>query len=66
MDLNTVGRWLWGGMALAYLYHYLDDFVRPCNKTMTGCVTLMMVINLILFVYVIYDLIRLIFICSSI
>jgi len=45
--------------ALAYLYHYLDDFVRLRNKTMVGCVTLLMVINLILFLYLIYDRIQL-------
>jgi len=39
-----LGKWSWGGMTLAYLYDYLDDYVRLRNKTMTGCVTLLMVI----------------------
>jgi len=46
VDLNAIGKWSWGEMILAYLYDYLDDFVCPCNKTMAGCVTFMMVINL--------------------
>jgi len=42
--LNAIEKWSWGGMTLAYLYDYLDDYVCLCNKTMTGCVTLLMVI----------------------
>jgi len=44
VDLNAIGKWSWGGMTLTYLYDYLDDFVHLCNKTMSGCVTLFMVI----------------------
>jgi hypothetical protein len=43
-DFNAIGKWSWGGMTLAYLYDYLDDYVRLRNKTMAGCVTLLMVI----------------------
>jgi len=53
VDLNKVNRWLWGGITLAHLYHYLTDYVRSGTKTMDDCVTLLMVINLILFVYLI-------------
>jgi len=34
----------WGGMALAYLYHYLDDSIILNNRTMAGSTTLFMVI----------------------
>ena len=43
-DLHAIGKWSWGGMALAYLYDYLDDSVRLNNRTMVGCVTLLTVI----------------------
>jgi len=43
-DLQAIGKWSWGGMTLAYLYDYLDDSVRLNNITMTGCVTLLMII----------------------
>lgn len=66
VDLNRVNRWSWEGMTLAHLYHYLTDFVRPGMKTMDGCVTLLMIINLIIFVYLIEDLIRIFFLCLSI
>lgn len=62
VDLTAMNRWLWGGMKLAHLYHYLTDSVQPRTKTMSGCVTLLMVINSIMFIY----LIRFFFLCSSI
>jgi len=43
-DLHAIGKWSWGGMALAYLYHYMDDYVILNNRTMAGSVTLFMVI----------------------
>jgi len=43
-DLQAIGKWSWGGMTLAYLYDYLHDSVLLNNRTMTGCVTLLMVI----------------------
>jgi len=52
VDLNAIGKWSWGGMTLAYLYDYLDDFVHLCNKTMAGCVTLLMVTYLIFFIII--------------
>ncbi|XP_024626761.1 protein MAIN-LIKE 1-like [Medicago truncatula] len=36
VDLNAIGKWSWVGMNLAYMYDYLNDFVRLCNKTMAG------------------------------
>ena len=42
-DLNAIGKWSWGGITLAYLYDYLDNFVRLNNMTMAGCVTLLTV-----------------------
>lgn len=42
-DLHAIGKWSWGGMTLAYLYGYLDDYVRLNNKMMADCVTLLMV-----------------------
>jgi len=65
VDLNAMGKWSWGGMTLAYLYHHLDDSFHPRNNTMVGCVTLLMVINLILFVYFIFDFFKLFFLGSS-
>jgi hypothetical protein len=44
VDLNAIEKCSWGGMTLTYLYDYLDDYVCLCNKTMTGCVTLLMII----------------------
>jgi len=43
-DLQAIGKWSWGGMILAYLYSYLDDYVILNNRTMAGCMTLLMVI----------------------
>jgi len=43
-DLQAIGKWSWGGMALAYLDDYLDDYVILNNRTMVGCTTLLMVI----------------------
>jgi len=43
-DLQAIGKWLWGGMTLAYLYDYLDDSVILNNRMMSGCTTLLMVI----------------------
>ena len=43
-DLQTIGKWSWGGMTLAYLYDYPDDSVRLNNRTMVGCTTFLMVI----------------------
>jgi len=43
-DLQAIGKWSWGGMTLTYLYDYLDDSVLLNNRTMVGCVTLLMVI----------------------
>jgi hypothetical protein len=43
-DLQAIGKWSQGGMTLAYLYDYLDDFVRSNNITMAGSTTLLMVI----------------------
>jgi len=43
-DLQAIGKWPWGGITLAYLYDYLDDYVHLNNRTMTGCTTLLMVI----------------------
>nr|ABD32270.2 IMP dehydrogenase/GMP reductase, related [Medicago truncatula] len=40
--LDAIGKWSWGGMTLAYLYDYFDDYVRLLNKTMDGCGTLLM------------------------
>ncbi|RHN66910.1 hypothetical protein MtrunA17_Chr3g0096951 [Medicago truncatula] len=42
-DLQAIGMWSWGGMALAYLYDYLDDSVILNNKTMAGSTTLFIV-----------------------
>jgi len=43
-DLQAIGKWSWGGMTLAYLYHYLDDYVILDSRTMAGSTTLFMVI----------------------
>jgi len=43
-DLQAIGKWLWGGMTLAYLYDYMDDSVILNNRMMSGCTTLLMVI----------------------
>jgi hypothetical protein len=43
-DLQAIGKWSRGGMTLAYLYDYLDDFVILNNRTMAGCTTLPIVI----------------------
>ena len=43
-DLQAIGKWSWRGMTLAYLYDYLDDSVILNNRTMAGCMTLLMVI----------------------
>jgi len=43
-NLQAIGKWSWGGMTFAYLYDYLDDSVILNNKTMVGCMTLLMVI----------------------
>ncbi|RHN65198.1 hypothetical protein MtrunA17_Chr3g0077341 [Medicago truncatula] len=43
-DLQAIGKWSWGGIALAYLYDYLDDSVIMNNRTMVGSTTLFMVI----------------------
>ena len=43
-DLQSIGKWSWGGMTLAYPYDYLDDYVLLNNRTMVGCTTLLMVI----------------------
>jgi hypothetical protein len=43
-DLGEIGKWSWGGMALAYLYDYLDDSVILNNRMMAGSTTLFMVI----------------------
>jgi len=44
VNLQAIGKWSWGGITLAYLYNYLDDFVRLNNRTMAGYTTLLMVI----------------------
>ncbi|XP_039683953.1 uncharacterized protein [Medicago truncatula] len=41
-DLQAIEKWSWGGMALAYLYDYLDDSVILNNGTMVGSTTLFM------------------------
>lgn len=41
-DLQAIGKWSWGGMALAYLYAYLDDSVILNNRTMAWSTTLFM------------------------
>ncbi|XP_024632223.1 protein MAIN-LIKE 2-like [Medicago truncatula] len=42
VDLQTIGKWSWGGMALAYLYDYLDDYVILNNRTIAARTTLFM------------------------
>nr|ABN08023.1 IMP dehydrogenase/GMP reductase, related [Medicago truncatula] len=42
-DLQAIGKWSWGGMALAYLFDYVDDSVILNNRTMAGSTTLFMV-----------------------
>lgn len=44
VDLQAIGKWSWGGITLAYMYDYLDDYVILNNRRMAGSTTLFMVI----------------------
>lgn len=44
-DLARMDHWLWGGMTLAHLYHYLHESTLASTKTMCSNITLLMVIN---------------------
>jgi hypothetical protein len=44
-DYARMRDYSWGGMTLAYLYHWLYEVSLPNGKALGGCITLLMVIN---------------------